>query len=66
MSTTTKHEIDFHVEKLDESGRWVFWFNGRGKSARDLRRRIAWKTRGEGRQFRIIDDDGTTTEGHSL
>jgi hypothetical protein len=40
----SKSEIDFHVwKKVD--GKWEFWFNGRGKSAEDLTRRVMWKTK---------------------
>ena len=40
MNDTPKEQT-FHVYRLID-GQWKFWFNGRGKSAKDLHRRAAW------------------------
>ena len=37
-------EKQFHVWRK-VNGHWEFWFNGRGKSAADLKRRVMWKTK---------------------
>lgn len=42
MPTPPVNLKTFHVYRL-ENGEWKFWFNGRGKSAADLKRRVSWR-----------------------
>ena len=41
-----KKERTFHVYRRVD-GVWTFWFNGRGKSAKDMHRRVAWIRRND-------------------